>query len=65
MSLVDSEAAFQQRAVQISGNDELYDRLKGADLKTFSDLAFACGTPQSLPDEDGFNPFALGVYEGP
>ncbi|CAE7394128.1 unnamed protein product, partial [Symbiodinium sp. CCMP2456] len=64
MALVDSKASFKTRCVDMCGNDTLYQRLAGKDIRTFSDLAFACGTPQSPPSQDDFRNFSdeiLGV----
>ncbi|CAE7248436.1 unnamed protein product [Symbiodinium sp. CCMP2456] len=64
MALVDSKASFKTRCVDMCGNDTLYQKLAGKDIRTFSDLAFACGTPQSPPSQDDFRNFAdeiLGV----
>ena len=64
MSLLDSEAAFKKRVVEI-GDDALFQTLDTAGLTTFSSLAFACGTPQSQPDDATFGAFAAGVFGAP
>ena len=60
MSLAESEAAFFQRC------DELAPGLKGLleakSIRTFRKLAFAIGTPQSVPSETDFQAFAAEVY---
>lgn len=58
-------AAFKKRCIEACGDDEVHKALITAELKTFSDLAFACGTPQSPPDETAFNNFALKILGGP
>lgn len=60
MSLLDSEAAFKKRVIEI-GDEMLFQTLDNSGLKTFSGLAFACGTPQSQPDDTAFGTFAAGV----
>lgn len=64
MSLLDSEAAFKKRVIEI-GDDALFQILNHAGLRTFSGLAFACGTPQSQPDDTTFGTFAAGVFGTP
>ena len=62
MTLVESEAAFQQRCREITGNDDLYTELSRAGVKTFSSMAFSLGTPQTAPTEQQFENFAQNVY---
>ncbi|CAL1169250.1 unnamed protein product [Cladocopium goreaui] len=64
MSLLDSEAAFKKRVIEI-GDEVLFQTLDNSGLKTFSGLAFACGTPQSQPDDAAFGAFAAGVFGVP
>ena len=64
MSLLDSEAAFKKRVIEI-GDETLFQTLDNSGLKTFSGLAFACGTPQSQPDDTAFGTFAAGVFGAP
>ncbi|CAL1164077.1 unnamed protein product [Cladocopium goreaui] len=61
MSLLDSEAAFKKRVIEI-GDEVLFQTLDNSGLKTFSGLAFACGTPQSQPDDAAFGAFAAGFF---
>ena len=64
MALVDSKASFQSRCVEMCGDDAMYLKLSGKDIRTFSDLAFACGTPQSPPSPEEFRAFCdevLGI----
>ena len=63
-SLLDSEAAFKKRVIEI-GDETLFQTLDNSGLKTFSGLAFACGTPQSQPDDTAFGTFAAGVFGAP
>ena len=64
MALVDSEAAFEShcKAIDISG--DVHRALKAAGLKTFSDLAFAVGTPQTPASDDDFRNFAGNIFVG-
>ena len=64
MSLLDSEAASKKRVIEI-GDEVLFQTLDNSGLKTFSGLAFACGTPQSQPDDAAFGAFAAGVFGVP
>ncbi|CAE7740635.1 unnamed protein product [Symbiodinium sp. CCMP2592] len=61
MALVDSHASFRSRCVEICGGDEMYRKLAGKEIKSFSDLAFACGTPQAPPSVDEFRAFSEDV----
>ncbi|CAE7475642.1 unnamed protein product [Symbiodinium sp. CCMP2592] len=58
MALVDSHASFRSRCVEMCGGDEMYRKLAGKEIKSFSDLAFACGTPQAPPSVDEFRAFS-------
>ncbi|CAE6932646.1 unnamed protein product [Symbiodinium natans] len=57
MTLVDSEASFKARCIVVCGDEVLHGQLCAHRVKTFSDLAFACGTPQAPPTEDEFSLF--------
>ena len=64
MALVDSEAAFEAHCDKIDGSGAL-KRLFGAKgLKTMSQLAFVCGTPQSPPSETEFTTFCTELNNG-
>lgn len=39
------------RSHGLGRDDDVFRALETAELKAFSDLAFACGTPQAPPDE--------------
>ena len=57
MALVDSEASFKARCSLVCGDLSTHGKLLAQQVKTFSDLAFACGTPQAPPSEEDFNQF--------
>ena len=57
MALVDSEASFEARCSLVCGSLVIHGKLLSQHVKTFSDLAFACGTPQAPPSEEDFNQF--------
>ncbi|CAE7784940.1 unnamed protein product [Symbiodinium sp. CCMP2592] len=58
MALADSHASFRSRCVEMCGGDEMYRKLAGKEIKSFSDLAFACGTPQAPPSVEEFRAFS-------
>ncbi|CAE7788579.1 unnamed protein product [Symbiodinium sp. CCMP2592] len=64
MSLVDSEASFRARCLEVCGSSELYDLLVDAGIKTHSILAFSCGTPTAQPTDVEFASFANTVVKG-
>ena len=51
MSVVDSEASFAARCSEVCGDSNLHAKLIAADIKTYSNLAFSCGTPRVQPNE--------------
>ena len=55
--VVDSEASFKARCSLVCGDLAIHGKLLAQQVKTFSDLAFACGTPQAPPSEEDFNQF--------
>ena len=61
MALVDSEAAFEQRAREIVTNLASRLAIFNRVIRTFSILAFSAGTPQNPPSDDAFRLFADGV----
>jgi hypothetical protein len=61
MALVDSEAAFEQRAKEVVTNMAARLAIANRGIRTFSTLAFSAGTPQSPPSDDAFRNFADGV----
>ena len=65
MSLVESEAAFGQRCDEIVADGSLKRALVAQNVKCFSALAFAVGTPQSPPTETQFDAFAQQVFGAP
>ena len=58
MSLVDSRPAFKNRCLEVCGDDEIFKKLEAQNVLSFSELAFACGTPSAQPSEDEFRAFA-------
>ena len=65
MSLVDSEASFKARCLEVCRSSELYDLLSEAGIKTHSHLAFACGTPRAQPTDAEFTSFANTIVGVP
>ena len=61
MALVDSEASFKSRCLAVCGNEDLWKSLIAQNIKTYSDLSFGCGTPQSPPSDDDFRSFAQRI----
>ena len=61
MSLIDSVAAFKNRCNEICGDLDLHEKLKTLNIRTFSDLAFSCGTPRSEPSEEEMRQFGERV----
>lgn len=64
MTLVDSTAAFAAHIEAVDPGGTLKALLDGQGLKTFSQLAFAAGTPQSPLTEDNFKAFATELNGG-
>ena len=62
MALVDSEAAFTQHCSSVGAPASVANALKGANIKTFAGLAFACGTPQNPPSDESFKDFATSLF---
>lgn len=64
MALVDSEAAFEAHCDKIDGSGALKRLFSAKGLKTMSQLAFVCGTPQSPPSETEFATFCTELNNG-
>ena len=64
MSLVDSTAAFTAHCDVIDPGGPLKDLLNNSNLKTFSQLAFAAGTPQAPVSDESFRQFASDLNGG-
>jgi len=64
MSVVDSEASFTSRCIEVCGDSDLRDKLASSDIKTYSSLAFSCGTPRVQPSEAEFKAFADEICGG-
>ena len=63
MTLVDSEAAFEKRCSEL--RDGLCDLLTAVGISTFSQLAFAVGTPQTPVPDVEMQRFTDLVHGGP
>ena len=61
MALVDSEAAFEQRLGEVIQDAAVRVAIQNQGLRSFSALAFSCGTPQSPPSDEVFRAFADNV----
>ena len=64
MSLIDSEAAFKTHCDRVDSSGGLWQILRANELKTFSALGFAIGTPQRPPSEDEFREFSIRLNAG-
>ena len=62
MSLVESNAAFTQRCTEIDPTGNFGTLLHGQNIRTFSSMAFALGTPQTPPTDAQFNTLALAIF---
>ena len=58
MALVDSEAAFEQRLREVMPSIPARQAVLNGGVKTFSGLAFSCGTPQNPPSDEAFRGFS-------
>ena len=62
MALIDSKAAFKQRCAELSTTAlDLHSLLTAQHIECFSELAFACGTPNKSPTDDEFRNFSNSV----
>ena len=61
MALVDSEAAFEQRLGEVIQDAAVRVAIQNQGIRSFSTLAFSCGTPQSPPNDEVFRAFADNV----
>ena len=65
MTLIDSKAAFRQRCVELStATTSLFDLLAAQNISSFSELAFACGTPNRAPTDEEFKTLSDSVLGG-
>ena len=65
MTLIDSKAAFRQRCGELStATTSLFDLLAAQNISSFSELAFACGTPNRAPTDDEFKTLSDSVLGG-
>ena len=64
-SLLDSEAQFIQRTIDLKFSDELKRGLKRANLQTFGNLAYAYGQPGQNISDEGFETwFTTNILTG-
>ena len=62
MALTDSKAAFKQRCTELStAAFNLHTLLTAQNIECFSELAFACGTPNKSPTDEEFRAFSNTV----
>ena len=62
MALTDSKAAFKQRCTELStATFNLHTLLTAQNIECFSELAFACGTPNKSPTDEEFRAFSNPV----
>jgi len=61
-TVIESEAAFERRCLDVRGDGSLLAGLSGQRVKTFRSLAFALGTPQSPPTEQAFAELTKKVF---
>ena len=64
MALVDSKAAFESHCDRVDGSGWLKNILSTNGLHSFSELAFAVGTPQTPPTAAEFDAFCNSVNGG-
>ena len=65
MTLIDSKAAFRQRCVELStATTSLFDLLAAQNISSFSELGFACGTPNRAPTDEEFKALSDSVLGG-
>ena len=61
-TIIESEAAFVRRCMEVRGDGSLTAGLSTQGVKTFRSLAFALGTPQTPPTEEAFKDLASKVF---
>ena len=61
MGLVDSEAASGQRLAEVVTDANARQSVLAGNIRSFSMLAFASGTPQNPPSDEAFRTFADGI----
>ena len=62
MSLVESNAAFEQRCNEIDPTGNFKAALAGQNISTFSGMAFSLGTPQAPPSDQQFTTLAQATF---
>ena len=61
-TIIESQAAFERRCLEVRGDGSLNAGLAGQGVKTFRSLAFALGTPQTPSSEAAFTDLAKRVF---
>ena len=61
-TIIESEAAFDRRCMEVRGDGSLTAGLSTQGVRTFRSLAFALGTPQTPPTEEAFKGLASKVF---
>ena len=61
-TIVESEAAFEARCLEIKSDGSLQAGFAGQQVKTFRALAFSIGTPQSAPTDAAYTDLASKVF---
>ena len=61
-TIVESEAAFEARCLEIKTDGSLQAGFAGQQVKTFRALAFSIGTPQSAPTDAAYTDLASKVF---
>ncbi|CAE7377990.1 NaCP60E [Symbiodinium sp. CCMP2592] len=61
-TVIESEAAFNQRCAEASKDATLHTKLVAQGIRCFKTLAFAIGSPQQPPTEAQFDEFSVKVY---
>ena len=61
-TIIESEAAFEKRCMELKSDGSLLAGLTGQGVKTFRSLAFALGTPQTPPTEAAYEALTNKVY---
>ena len=64
MALVDSQATFELHCDKIDKSGWLKRKMESNSLRTFSDLAFAVGTPQTPGTAEDFDAFCNSINDG-
>ena len=61
-TIIESEAAFEKRCLELKSDGSLLAGMAGQGLKSYRSLAFALGTPQTAPNDAAYEGLAAKVY---